>query len=100
MRQPKLEPTKTTGPSVDALMAAAWSFLMLLGIELGQVLKSVKVTTRPRRESTSTTCWFGLQKRKVGRLLVLGRFESPNAAMVASASAAASAARFLQVDIA
>ena len=58
---------------------------MLLGIEFGQVLKSVKVTTRPMRESTSTTCWFGLQKRKVGRLLVRGRFESPKAAMVASA---------------
>ena len=100
MRQPKLEPTKTTGPSVDALMAAAWSFLILFGIEFGHVLKSVKVTTRPRRESTSTTCWFGLQNKEVGRLLVRGRFESPNAAMVASASAAASAARFLQPDIA
>ena len=99
MRQPKLEPTKTTGPSVEALMAAAWSFLMLFGMELGQVLKSVKVTTRPRRESTSTTCWLGLQKRKVGLVLVRGRFASPNAAMVASAAAAASAARFLQADI-
>ena len=73
---------------------------MLLGIELGQVLKSVKVTTRPIRESTSTTCWLGLQNKKVGRLLVRGRFASPNAAMVASAAAAASAARFLQPDIA
>ena len=100
MRQPKLEPTKTTGPSVDALIAAAWSFLMFDGIEFGHVLKSVKVTTRPILESTSTTCWFGLQNRNVGRLLVRGRFESPKAAMVASAAAAASAARFLQPDIA
>ena len=72
---------------------------MLLGIELGHVLKSVKVTTRPIRESTSTTCWLGLQNKNVGRLLVRGRFESPKAAMVASASAAASAARFLQDDM-
>ena len=100
MRQPNEEPTRTTGPSADAFMAAAWSFFMLLGIEFGHVLKSVKVTTRPRRESTSTTCWFGLQNRNVGRLLVRGRFASPNAAMVASAAAAASAARFLQPDIA
>ena len=99
MRQPKLEPTSTTGPSVDAFMAAACNFCMLLGIEFGHVLKSVKVTTRPRRERTSTTCWFGLQKRNVGRLLVRGRFESPKAAMVASAAAAASAARFLQPDM-
>jgi hypothetical protein len=40
-----------------------------------------------------------LQKRNVGLLLVLGRFESPKAAMVASAAAAASAARFLQPDM-
>ena len=73
---------------------------MLFGMEFGQVLKSVKVQTRPRRESTSTTCWFGLQNKNVGRLLVRGRFVSPKAAMVASASAAASAARFLQPDIA
>ena len=73
---------------------------MLFGMEFGQVLKSVKVTTRPILESTSTTYWLGLQKRKVGLLLVLGRFLSPNAAMVASAAAAASAARFLQPDIA
>ena len=99
MRQPKLEPTKTTGPSVDALIAAAWSFLMFDGIEFGHVLKSVKVQTRPILESTSTTCWLGLQNRNVGRLLVCGRFESPKAAIVASASAAASAARFLQPDI-
>ena len=98
MRQPKLEPTSTTGPSVDAFMAAAWSFCMLLGIEFGHVLKSVNVTTRPRRESTSTTCWLGLQNKKVGRLLVRGRFASPNAAMVASAAALASAARFLQPE--
>ena len=97
-RQPNEDPTSTTGPSVDALIAAACNFFMLLGIEFGHVLKSVKVTTRPIRESTSTTCWFGLQKRKVGRLLVRGRFASPKAAMVASASAAASAARFLQPD--
>ena len=100
MRQPKLEPTSTTGPSVDAFMAAACNFCMLLGIEFGHVLKSVKVTTRPIRESTSTTCWLGLQNKKVGRLLVRGRFASPKAAMVASAAAAASAARFLQPDIA
>ena len=99
MRQPNEEPTRTTGPSCDAFMAAACNFFMLLGIEFGHVLKSVKVTTRPRRKSTSTTCWFGLQKRKVGRLLVRGRFASPKAAMVASAAAAASAARFLQVDM-
>ena len=73
---------------------------MLFGMELGHVLKSVNVTTRPRRQRTSTTCWFGLQKRNVGRALVRGRFESPKAAMVASAAAAASAARFLQPDIA
>ena len=72
---------------------------MLLGIEFGQVLKSVNVTTRPILESTSTTCWLGLQNKNVGRLLVRGRFASPNAAMVASASAAASAARFLQPDM-
>ena len=99
MRQPNEEPTRTTGPSVDALIAAAWSFFILLGIEFGHVLKSVKVTTRPIRESTSTTCWLGLQNKNVGRLLVRGRFESPKAAMVASAAAAASAARFLQADI-
>ena len=100
MRQPNEEPTRTTGPSVDALIAAAWSFFILLGIEFGHVLKSVKVTTRPIRERTSTTCWFGLQNKNVGRLLVRGRFASPKAAMVASAAAAASAARFLQPDIA
>jgi len=72
---------------------------MLLGIEFGQVLKSVNVTTRPRRERTSITCWFGLQNKNVGRLLVRGRFASPKAAMVASAAAAASAARFLQPDM-
>ena len=99
MRQPKLEPTNTTGPSVDALIAAACSFFMLFGIEFGHVLKSENVTTRPRRESTSRTCWLGLQKRNVGRLLVRGRFVSPKAAMVASAAAAASAARFLQPDM-
>ena len=73
---------------------------MLLGIELGQVLKSVNVTTRPRRESTSTTCWLGLQKRNVGRtLLVLRRFDHQTLRWSHLPPAAASAARFLQDDM-